>query len=614
MARRENTSNTTRRSFLKGVAAGAAAGASLGLQVPAAFGKESSVSLGSAAPAGEASMQVQANRIQIETGTLSAVIDKGFLVSLKSKAGGAEFIESFDATQTAAMQLIYPSEESVGIDESRFGSISARQISPRRAEIILHSWDGDGVVAVSADPETGDLVLESAAYSSRPGVRACRWNLKGIRRDLQLVAPLFQGIKLNLDDSLIRNSRWPWPVSWEAGFAILQGASGGFWLRSEDDRYRYKALKVGTQADAYVLGLDTEAYGPVDNNLSAGGLAWRMNVFQGDWKIPASQYRDWLWRTYSLQAAERSRREWIHGVKLALCWCPGDPAILDALARRIQPAKMLIHFPDWRTDRYDENYPNYLASEGGRSFIAKGQSMGFHIMPHFNSIDMDPTNPVYTRVKDFVYRDIEKRRLQGWSWYKGRSIGVPESNLGRTEGRDKKVMVKIHPGLSMWRSILGDSILEAATKLSLENVFLDVTLNTFNLHDCWVEAMTPTEGMKRLIDHVGSLGQGLVVGGEGLNEVTAQGLSFAQAHLFKSWQQSIEGLERAGGCAVNEFLLGKLCRTIGYSGLGGRNADEELRMRIHEEHGAIPTITIRSAQDILSPNPAVKRILDRAAS
>ena len=139
MARREKTSNPTRRSFLKGVAAGAATGASLGLQVPAAFGNESWVSLGSTAPAGEASVQVQANRIQIETGTLSAVIDKGFLVSLKSKAGGAEYIESFDVTQTAAMQLIYPSEESVGIDESRFGSISARQISPRRAEVFFHN-------------------------------------------------------------------------------------------------------------------------------------------------------------------------------------------------------------------------------------------------------------------------------------------------------------------------------------------------------------------------------------------------------------------------------------------------------------------------------------------
>lgn len=107
--------------------------------------------------------------------------------------------------------------------------------------------------------------------------------------------------------------------------------------------------------------------------------------------------------------------------------------------------------------------------------------------------------------------------------------------------------------------------------------------------------------------------KGLAVGGEGLNEITAQGQSFAQAHLFKSWQTSLKDLERTGGCNLNEFLFGKLYRTIGYSGLGGRNQDEELRMRIHLEHGAIPTVTIRSAEEISNPNKAVKEMLERAS-
>jgi hypothetical protein len=175
-------------------------------------------------------------------------------------------------------------------------------------------------------------------------------------------------------------------------------------------------------------------------------------------------------------------------------------------------------------------------------------------------------------------------------------------------------MVKIHPGLSMWRSILGENILGAARTLSLQAVFIDVTLNTYNLHNCLVESMTPTEGMRRLIEQVAALGDGLVVGGEGLNEITAQGLSFAQAHLFESWQDTRPGLERTGGCPLNEFLFGKLCRTIGYSGLGGRDHNEELRMRIHEEHGAVPTLTVKSPQEITHPNPTVKQILEKAAT
>jgi hypothetical protein len=178
--------------------------------------------------------------------------------------------------------------------------------------------------------------------------------------------------------------------------------------------------------------------------------------------------------------------------------------------------------------------------------------------------------------------------------------------------RDKNVMVKVHPGLSLWRSILGENILSAAVDLKLDCVFIDVTLVTQNLHNCLVESITSTEGMNKLIGHVSQLGSGLVVGGEGLNEITMQGLSFAQAHLFRSWQTSIEGLERTGGCNLNQLLFGKLCRTIGYSGLGGREKNEEVRMQMHLEHGSIPTITIDSADEIINPNTAVRQMLEIA--
>lgn len=43
-------------------------------------------------------------------------------------------------------------------------------------------------------------------------------------------------------------------------------------------------------------GFETEAYGPVYASIGAGGLAWRIGVYSGEWDVPADQYRDWLWR------------------------------------------------------------------------------------------------------------------------------------------------------------------------------------------------------------------------------------------------------------------------------------------------------------------------------
>jgi hypothetical protein len=297
-----------------------------------------------------------------------------------------------------------------------------------------------------------------------------------------------------------------------------------------------------------------------------------------------------------------------------MSWCPTDLAILDALSRKVDPKRILLHFPRWRTDPYDENYPDYIASSAGKQFLARGQEMGFRVMPHFNSIDMDPVHPVYQKVRDFQFRRVDDKKLWGWSWVEGRAIGVPESNDSRNQHRVHKVMVKIHPGLGLWRSILSERIQKAALELGLETIFLDVTLNTGNLHNCLVEGMTSSEGMNRLIHEIGGLGDGLVVGGEGLNETTFAGVSFGQVHLFKSAHSNIDGLERTGGCELNNYLFGKITRTFGYSRLSGQSEEEQLRMRIHDDHGAIPTITIRSAEEISNPNPTMKRVLEKAAS
>jgi hypothetical protein len=551
---------------------------------------------------------VDGTTIAVETKTLSARIERGFLTSLQSKTDGQEWLSGGD-TGGSALQLHYPGQANVDVVGRLAAEVAGHQLSPTSAQLRFSGWDADGVLTVSEDLQTGDLIVEPAAYSSRSGVLSARWLLKGIGDDVDLVAPFFQGVKLSLQDTLL-NGRWAWPMFWEAGLVIFQGRDGGFWVHCQDDRYRYKALHIAEG----VLALETEAYGPLDSALGAGGLEWRINVHQGDWQQPAGRYRDWLWRTYSLGQVEAARKPWLHDIRFALSWYGGDPEILDAIAEKIDPSQVLIHYSQWRTDAYDENYPTYEPSAAALTVFEKANAMGFHIMPHCNSVDMDPTNEAYAYLRDFQYRDVESKRLHGWGYdtEHGGVLGVPNSYHSLSRNRRRKVMIKAHPGLAMWRSILAENIQAAVEKVGTDAVFIDVTLCSGNLHNCLVENTTSTEGMNRLIRQIGALGDGLAVGGEGLNEITMQGCSFSQAHLFRSWHTSDEGLDRAGGCALNEFLWGKISRTFGYSGLRGDTEDSRLRMRIHEEHGAIPTVTVRSADEIRNPNAGVKRALDLA--
>jgi hypothetical protein len=360
--------------------------------------------------------------------------------------------------------------------------------------------------------------------------------------------------------------------------------------------------------DPRCLGFDTDAYGPIDDNLSAGSLAWRINVYDGDWQVPAARYRDWLAETYGLK--NMPLPPYFKEVTLALSWCPTDPAVLDALAKRISPKKVLLHYSNFRNQR--ENYPDFTPSEAGAAFIKKAQEMGFHIMPHCPAIDIDPRNPGYLFVQDFQYRELENKKIIGWTW---RGEGpVPESDADRQRLRqeNRRVNIRLHPGLSMWRSLLSENILKIVDGLSLDMIFLDVTMNTHNVDNCLVENLTPTEGMKRLVQTIKSLGKGLVIGGEGRNEISMQDQAFSQVHIFKSWSENIEGVERIKPCPLGEFLFGRWSRSFGYQRLTGRTPAEEFRMRLHVGMGAMPTLTIRSAAEIERPNPGVKEMLDLA--
>jgi hypothetical protein len=554
-------------------------------------------------------INVQKGRIIVETTTLRAVIERGAITALQSKLDKKQYLRA--DRSSVPLELVYIGQEVVPLGSEPGEGITNLRVDDRRAEVRIEAWNGDGVIAIGEDPLTGDLLVEPGGYASRPGLRACRYSLAGIAPELELIAPFWQGVRLSLDDPLVRGSFWDWPRSWEAGMVILQGKGGGLWVHCRDDRYRYKNLLVGGRDDPYRLGFETEAYGPLSENLSAGGLTWRINVYEGGWQKPAGAYRRWLGQAYGLDAS--ARPGWLKDLRLALGWCPCEGALLHALAKRVAPRRVLLHVPRWRTDGYDQNYPTFKASRTGRAFLRKAQEMGFHVMPHCNAIDMDPTHPLYACVRDFQYRDADTRQIKGWSWHEGKAGPPPESNAARMRYQDRKVMVKIHPGLSMWRSILREEVRSAVESLDLDCVFLDVTMNTWNLHRCLVEGMTPSEGMKRLIADVGTIREGLMVGGEGRNEIVMQDQHIAQVHLFRSsGRVNVEGLERTGRCPLCEFLFGRWCRSFGYSNLSGATPDQELRLRLHASLGAVPTLTVRSAQELVRPKPAVEAILAQA--
>ncbi len=553
---------------------------------------------------GNSTITIDGNTLHIETKTLKAVMEEGLLKSLISKQTHEEFITVSDHNPVP-VQLLF-GKEVVSLDKEKYYSVTTRKITATSAEIIIHSWYGDAVLSVSVNEDSGELLVEPSAYSLRPGLLACRWNICNVKSSLDIVAPFFQGIKMQMDNALLRELRWKWPVDWEAALLIFESKSGGFWIHTRDEKLRYKAVQIGTQGkDSF--GVESEAYGPIDDNKSAGGICWRINVFSSDWHTPAAIYRHWYRTSFDSQAARNRRPQWYDKIKLVITYCPSDPAILVALSKKIAPEKVLIHLSTWRTFPYDVNYPDYSSTPAAKAFIIKAQKMGFRVMPHFNAVDLDPGNPVFEQVKDFAYRDVIQKTLMGWSWDGIRYIGVPETHYALTRNRDKTVMVKIHPGSAMWRSINTGQIQKAVDELSLKEIYLDVTLSLWNLTNCFIEGQTPIEGMLKLMDQIRMLGNGITIIGEGRNEINARAQAFSLTHLFRHGLH--KGYEHSGICDLNNFLFEGLSRSFGNNYISGKDESERLRMQVHLNHGAIPTFNVRSAEEISHPNKGVLEML-----
>jgi hypothetical protein len=561
-------------------------------------------------------LTVEGNRVEVATPRLRAVF-RGTVLTELADGGGRPLLQRRAAAPQppAGLEVLFADGTPLPLGLSEDAREEVVAVSDNVVHVHVDDVEADACLRISID-EAGRLMLEPSAQSLRRGLGAVRLNLAGIEPGLRLVAPLFQGCRQELDHPLVAGMHCPWPHFWEAGLAILQGAEGGFSVRSLDARPAPKAMLVGHAADGRALGFDTEAAGPWEPSTAVGGLAWTVDVHEGGWEVPARAYREWMREARRLDGLEALRPEWAGEVRLTVQWCPCDGAILEALARVISPGKVLLHVPAWRADPYDENYPEYEASDTGAAFVSEARSRGFRVLPHFNYFAMDPSHPFFRRVRDFVARDVRTRRLMGWRW-RGGGRPFPQEPGLLDRMRSDKTMTYIHPGSSTWRRELVRRIAAAARTLELPGVFVDQTLCTFNLEQALVENMTNVEGMLALTRELTELavpedGRRLAVAGEGRNEMCMRYETFAQAHLFRSWHTNCGRFEELDPVPFGELLYGDLCRTMGYVGLSGATPESELRMRVHERLGALPSVTVRGAFEIDRPNAAVRRELERA--
>ena len=448
---------------------------------------------------------------------------------------------------------------------------------------------------------SGDVGLVQRGSSQNGGLAEIMWGIGGIQTSTtSLIIPGTSGIKIDSDYPL-ESYRFNWPTLWEAQMIILKTEKGGFLIWSDDTSLRFKDLYYSRRDGMWYLAFSTENEAPFEPKTKITSVHWRITAFEGDWRVAAEIYRNWMEANYNLTTLG-AEIPWAEDISFVVIM-EVNKDLLPELADRVNASATLLYIPNWRCYDYDRYYPNYTARKGFSEFVSEAHRLGFKVMVHVNYFGVSPEHPLYQELKEYQMRDPYTGEPLWWVW----------------DRVDPPIRIAyINPASERWRSILVDALKEVKARYGVDAFHLDCTLAVFNDANGPIDGMTSTQGNLELHREIRESLPGVALGGEGLNELTIRYEDFSQRHVLLGirhhegkWDwRLIDHLHPI--CA---YLFTPYNGMYGYLGICEPDAQPDLWHAweaAYEAIGVLPTLWLRRANQFEAAGPEMQALLDKA--
>ena len=472
----------------------------------------------------------------------------------------------------------------------------ARKVAPLRARLVFEQGQNEIRLFIAVDENTGDLLLEQKGFSDTEGVYGIQWGCGNLDvRNLDLILPARGGQIIDAEYPVPYTSfKYPgvWKDgSWEAQLAILQGQSGGFYVRSTDETFQFKALHFEKDIESFALGFETQNQAPFDALTSAKSVVWRLNTYTGDWRVPARQYRDWMERTFKPWRLDEMPT-WVQEIGLVVIPIELlDTSWLDKLAERIDPTKTLLYVVTWRRDGHDQNYPDYTPKPELERFVKSAHGHGFRVMLHTNLVGVSPYHPLYAGFQKSQFRDPWSGNLIGWKWE-------------QTEDPQRHAWINL--ANSTFRKLFVRELKQVWEEYWVDAFHLDISHVMVNDANGLIEGLNAGQGNVLMHKELAEAMPGVVFSGEFLHEVTFFRESFAQLR---------KPLPEAKPHPISTFLY--FPYTLLYGHLGFPNPDIYPQLyheylNSYESWGVLPTLKLWWSEQLEPDNVETQKLLSIA--
>ncbi len=535
--------------------------------------------------------------LKIQTERFQAVWNRGALVSL-TDAAARPFVET---KEEASATLHLESGEHPVTETALEREWTPESGASERYAAFSELEGATGACTYAADPASGDLVIEQRMASPQKGLWGVEWAIATVPLSMNVLVPGCSGLQLSATTPGAAH-KFDYPISWEAQLVIFEGDDAGFYVWAEDPEGTYKRLTVSRSPEGWRIGFLTMPLAPFHEKDACTSVRWHLNVYEGNWQVPARRYRDWAENAFHPTRIADQEPAWVRDIRC--CVIMGlDTDILEALPKRLDPAQTLLYVPSWRKAGYDRDYPRYNEPVDALApFLARAHELGFRVMLHVNYFGCDPKHPAYKHLQPFQCRSPwGEHELEWWLW-------------DRADPPIK--FAYINPASGKWREYFVRLMKELCTACSVDALHLDQTLCIYNDYNGPMDGLSMLQGNIALHRELREALPGIALSGEGLNEVTYRYEAFAQRHVW--------GINHAEGTfsmphlraahPISSYLLRPYTIMYGYLGCAPPSDAQRYAAwaEAYRHYGVIPTLK-PSSEQTETPDGFTKQFFDETA-
>jgi len=594
----------------------------------------------SGSPAGK--LQVNGGCATFTTDRMIVTVERGAIVRIFNRLTGSDYIvkDAKDVPRDLQTALVYaaPGVSKQGKTPSVVGGpvvqaaskvlvptplaiqelpqLTTRQIAEGVVEYNFRSEDGKTSLTLtySLEPATGDLLITEKGEGAKGGLSAIRFGLGPVTCRGDLLLPAFNGIKASRGKLYKFESRsWEWPTGWELPLIIFNDPVGGFWVHSEDTQWNFKSVKYHYAGDgSWDVAFDTINAAPFAPHTAATSVTWHLNAYVGNWTVPVERYKQWASTAYRLAQKARFHPAWTNNIRLVIKhadYIPDKKIVpyLDLMRKHVDPAKTLLFMTHWE-DPKAGYMPHWVIGEHGIKFNSEARKRGFRTMYFANYIGMTSNCPCFEQFESHVIRDPYTHDRDGWNL------------TGEWAALTPIKLYYVNPAYKPWRDYETGQFEALLRSYPADGLFLDQAFLMFNDDNGLIHGQNTVQGNLAYHGQLAEAVPGIALGGESVNEITAQYESFVELHFLSlhvvlnrkgkslGWEIDPGAFDRMVPL-VPKYIL-PLTHPIGYLAFPPTSSPYYAGWRdaLHVYEG-IPTITRPTMEEMRDPNSEVSRVM-----